>query len=72
MRRITEVERKESLPLTRVIGQGEIWEWYCLARWPLEVLRGSQAPRRAVCGTRGSLPTMHGSGSASELDEPPR
>ena len=24
-------------------------------RWPLELLRGSQAPRRAVCGTRGSL-----------------
>ena len=24
------------------------------------VLRGSQAPRRAVCGTRGSLRTMHG------------
>ena len=22
-------------------------------RWPLELLRGSQAPRRAVCGTRG-------------------
>ena len=30
MRRITVVKRKESLPLTRVIGQGEIWEWYCL------------------------------------------
>ena len=30
-------------------------------RWPLELLRGSQAPRRAVCGTRGSLRTMHGS-----------
>ena len=28
---------------------------------PLELLRGSQAPRRAVCGTRGSLRTMHGS-----------
>ena len=27
-------------------------------------LRGSQAPRRAVCGTRGSLRTMHGGGSA--------
>ena len=26
--------------------------------------RGSQAPRRAVCGTRGSLRTMHGGGSA--------
>ena len=25
-----------------------------------ELLRGSQAPRRAVCGTRGSLRTMHG------------
>ena len=25
---------------------------------------GSQAPRRAVCGTRGSLRTMHGGGSA--------
>ena len=24
------------------------------------MLRGSQAPRRAVCGTRGSLRTMHG------------
>ena len=33
-------------------------------RWPLELLRGSQAPRRAVCGTRGSLRTMHGGGSA--------
>ena len=31
---------------------------------PLEKLRGSQAPRRAVCGTRGSLRTMHGGGSA--------
>ena len=29
-------------------------------RWPLELLRGSQAPRRAVCGTRGSLRTVHG------------
>ena len=27
-------------------------------------LRGSQAPRRAVCGTHGSLRTMHGGGSA--------
>ena len=25
---------------------------------------GSQAPRRAVCGTRGSLRTIHGGGSA--------
>ena len=32
--------------------------------WPLELLRGSQAPCRAVCGTRGSLRTMHGGGSA--------
>ena len=32
-------------------------------RWPLELLRGSQAPRRAVCGTLGSLRTMHGGGS---------
>ena len=31
---------------------------------PLELFRGSQAPRRAVCGTRGSLRTMHGGGSA--------
>ena len=30
----------------------------------LELLRGSQAPRRAVCGTHGSLRTMHGGGSA--------
>ena len=28
------------------------------------VAQGSQAPRRAVCGTRGSLRTMHGGGSA--------
>ena len=35
-----------------------------MTRWPLELLRGSQAPRRAVCGTRGSLRTMHGGGSA--------
>ena len=28
------------------------------------LIRGSQAPRRAVCGTRGSLRTMHGGGSA--------
>ena len=28
------------------------------------MLRGSQAPRRAVCGTRGSLRTKHGGGSA--------
>ena len=27
---------------------------------PLELLRGSQAPLRAVCGTRGSLRTLHG------------
>ena len=33
-------------------------------RWPLELLRGSQAPRRAVCGTRGSVRTMHRGGSA--------
>ena len=33
-------------------------------RWPLELLRGSKAPRRAVCGARGSLRTMHGGGSA--------
>ena len=26
---------------------------------PLELLRGSQAPRRAVCGTRGCFWTMH-------------
>ena len=26
----------------------------------VHMLRGSQAPRRAVCGTRGSLRTMHG------------
>ena len=31
---------------------------------PLELFRGSQAPRRAVCGTRGSLRTMHRGGSA--------
>ena len=43
---------------------------YCLRKGtPLasrvaQVLRGSQAPRRAVCGTRGSLRTMHGGGSA--------
>ena len=30
----------------------------------LEWGRGSQAPRRAVCGTRGSLRTMHGGRSA--------
>ena len=35
-----------------------------LFRSPLELLRGSQVPRRAVCGTRGSLRTMHGGGSA--------
>ena len=28
------------------------------------VARGSHAPRRAVCGTRGALRTMHGGGSA--------
>ena len=27
----------------------------CSLEGPLELLRGSQAPRRAVCGTRGSL-----------------
>ena len=31
---------------------------------PLELLRGSQAPRRAVCGTHGCFWTMHGSVSA--------
>ena len=31
---------------------------------PLELFRGTQAPRRAVCGTRGSLRTMHGGVSA--------
>ena len=30
----------------------------------MDMLGGSQAPRRAVCGTRGSLRTMHGGGSA--------
>ena len=29
-----------------------------------DLLRAFQAPRRAVCGTRGSLRTMHGGGSA--------
>ena len=33
-------------------------------RLHLELLRVSQAPRRAVCGTRGSLRTMHGGGSS--------
>ena len=32
---------------------------------PLELHRVSQAPRRAVCGTRGSLRTMHGGDSAA-------
>ena len=31
---------------------------------PLELLRGSQAPRRDVCGTRGCFRTMHGGVSA--------
>ena len=31
---------------------------------PLELLRGSQAPLRAVCGTHGCFWTMHGSVSA--------
>ena len=31
-------------------------------RWPLELLRGSQDTRRAVCGIRGSLRTMPGGG----------
>ena len=31
---------------------------------PLELLRGSQAPLRAVCGTHGCFRTMHGSVSA--------
>ena len=35
-----------------------------LAQRKRALLRGSQAPRRAVCGTRGSLQTMHGGGSA--------
>ena len=35
-----------------------------LCRLPLELLRESQSPRGAVCGTRGSLRTMHGGGSA--------
>ena len=33
-------------------------------RLPLELLRGSQAPRRAVCGTRECFRTMHGGVSA--------
>ena len=49
-------------------GEGVLWGGVNgqeeFARWPLELLRGSQAPRRAVCGTRGSLRTMHGGGSA--------
>ena len=32
---------------------------------PLEMLRGSQAPLRAVCETRGCFRTMHGGVSAS-------
>ena len=31
---------------------------------PLELVSGSQAPRRALCGNRGALRTMHGGGSA--------
>ena len=31
---------------------------------PLELFRGTQAPRRAVCGTRGSFWMMHGGVSA--------
>ena len=31
---------------------------------PLELFSGSQAPRRALCGNRGALRTMHGGGSA--------
>ena len=31
---------------------------------PLGLFRGTQAPCRAVCGTRGSLQTMHDGGSA--------
>ena len=30
----------------------------------------AQAPRRAVCGTRGSLRTMHGGGSAPSPERP--
>lgn len=30
MRRITVVGKEGEPALTRVIGQGEIWEWYCL------------------------------------------
>ena len=33
-------------------------------RLPLELLRGSQAPLQAVCGTHGCFWTMHGSVSA--------
>ena len=43
---------------------------FCPLRWPLELLRGSQSPRRAVCGTRGSLRTMHGGGSAPSCCAP--
>ena len=40
---------------------------------PLELFRGPQTPRRAVCGTRGSLRTMQGGGSApSCCSFPPR
>ena len=40
--------------------------------WPScvdELFRESQAPCRAVCGTRGSLRTMHGGGSAPSCCE---
>ena len=41
-------------------GGADPTSWGSPGRWPLELLGGSQAPRRAVCGTRGSLRTMHG------------
>ena len=39
---------------------------------PLELLRGSQAPRRAVCGTCGFFRTMHGCVSAPSCCAFPR
>ena len=45
-----------------VLGQESHASSYLRKGTPLDsrVVRGFQAPRRAVCGTRGSLRTMHG------------
>ena len=64
-RRDSRRERSPLFPLERTPDSWVAVNGNCTLMYVvLVLLRGSQAPRRAVCGTRGSLRTMHGGGSA--------